>query len=141
MKINKQKLIEWIKSVHELGMSDEPISIAYFRDTMDEQFIIIAGWSDGYDEDTSDGYLHSASEPTWCMNIKIAINEEYNSNITVLCPEFDMMNMPWFADTGDVYDSDVLLHVEENFEEIADWLIKDYEAINEAFAKGELKIQ
>ena len=139
MTIDRNELIKWLKAIHYQGMADSSMSIAFFNGTKDEQFIIIAGWTDGYDTDTSDGYLHSVSTPEYCMNVKIAINPEYNSDKWVIA-DFDQMNMPWFP-SGDVFDTDIVLMVDTNFEEIADWLIRDYNDVVQAHADGRLVIE
>ena len=73
------------------------------------------------------------------MNVKIAINPEYNSEKWVIA-DFDQMNMPWFP-SGDVFDTDIVLMVDTDFEEIADWLIRDYNDVVQAYADGKLVIE
>lgn len=79
---------------------------------------------DGYDiSDT--GVIHSKSEPTFCVNAGIKV---WTSDS--LRTDYDWINSPYFED-GAVWDTDVTISRNEDYETLADYLLKEYESMLE----------
>ena len=123
------QLIDWIKSLKEAARDDTSFSIAWFRPTEDFPFSIIAGWQE-YDEptDEEDSFCRSKSQPKYVMCIKIAENEG-----PYAYTDYEIMNMPWNRETGDVDITEVPLSWDDPVDYVADhfraeWLriVKEY---------------
>lgn len=89
---------------------------------LDDTLAVCIGWSDGYDiSDT--GVIHSKSEPTFCVNAGIKV---WTSDS--LRTDYDWINNPYFED-GAVWDTDVTISRNEDYETLADYLLKEYESM------------
>lgn len=127
--INKTKLIEWLKLIRIAAEADKPASIWWFLDTVDDPFCIIAGWQEGF-EPEDDLYLHSKSEPQYCMCVKVALNGHFAYT------EYELMNMPYDEESGDVYDTEVALCKEDDLDLIADELITYWKTVSELYTNN-----
>ena len=84
-----KNLAAWIDDLKEAAKDDSCFSIAWFKDTIDSPFSIVAGWQKMFNEDYSDLFCCSKSEPEYVLCIKIAKNEG-----PYAYTDFDIMNMP-----------------------------------------------
>ena len=119
-------LADWIENIKLFAEGDHELSIAWFKGTKDSPFSIIAGWQNHFsgDPDFSDCFCLSASNPEYVMCIKIAKNEG-----PYAYTDYDIMNMPYDKDTGDVDDVEIMLEWEDDPEDLAEFFIQEWERI------------
>jgi hypothetical protein len=118
-----KSLAEWIEQLKELARGDSDILISWFKGTKNEPFSVIGGWMEGFSESYSDLFCMSKTQPTYAMCVKIAINDG-----PYAYTDFEMMNMP-YDDEGNVDDTCVALEWEDDPEELATWLLAEWERI------------
>jgi hypothetical protein len=101
-----EQLASWIEEIKEAAKDDYSFSIAWFKPTEYEPFSIIAGWQQCYSkpEEVDSSFCSSQSNPTYVMCIKIAENEG-----PYAYTDYEVMNMPWDRETGDVDDTEIML--------------------------------
>lgn len=114
---------EWIEQLKKLAEGDSDILISWFCPTKDYPFSIIGGWDDGFSESYKDLLCLSKTNPRYAMCVKIAINEG-----PYAYTDFEMMNMP-FDSEGNVDDTCIALEWEDDPEELATWLLAEWERI------------
>jgi len=118
-----KNLAEWIEQLKELAKGDSDILISWFKGTKDSPFSIIGGWMEGFSESWDDLLCVSKTNPKYAMCVKIAMNEG-----PYAYTDFEMMNMP-FDEEGNVDDTCVALEWEDDAEELATWLLGEWERI------------
>ena len=115
-------LTAWVNDLMEAAKKDEIFSVSWFKDTKNEPFNIVGGWSAGFSEEYSDLLFVSKSEPKYAMCIKVVVNDgQY-------CPDFETLNMPIGVD-GDVDDTCVALELEDIPELVAEFYLGEWERI------------
>lgn len=123
--INRQKkLAEWIKEIKEAAKNDDSFSIAWFSETKNEPFSIIAGWMEGFSEDYSNLLCISKSEPKYAMCIKIAVNEG-----PYAYTDFEIMNMPYDSNSGEVDNTCIALEQDDDPEILAQFFLTELDRI------------
>lgn len=120
----KKNLVAWLEDIKEAALEDTSFSIAWFKDTEDSPFSIIAGWMDGFSESYNDIYCISKSNPSYAMCVKIAVNEG-----PYAYTDFEIMNMPFDPVTEEVDDTCIALEPDYDYEGLAKWLIIEWERI------------
>lgn len=122
--ITIEKLAAWIEDIMEAARDDTSFSIAWFPDTEDKPFSIIAGWERLFpDSDFSKSFCCSKSHPEYVMCIKIAKNEDKTWYL-----DFDSMNMPTDK-FGNVDDTCVPLEWDDYAEAAAEFFMREWERI------------
>jgi hypothetical protein len=113
----KQELAEWIEDIKEAAKDDTCFSIAWFKPTESFPFAIIAGWHefDDFEGEDSFGFCRSKSQPKYMMAIKIAENEG-----PYAYTDYEIMNMPWDRETGDVDNTEIFLEWDDPVDYMAD---------------------
>lgn len=91
---------------------------------LDDTLAVCVGWLDGYDVTDTDT-IHSKQNPSYCINAGIKSWKSDN-----LRTDYDFINSPYYED-GDVWDTDVSISPNENYEALADYFLIEYEAISE----------
>lgn len=129
--MTKQELAKKIKEAVEYFEKDER---GCYTLKLDDKLAICVGWSDGYDV-TNTGVIHSRIEPTWCINagIKVWTSDSMRT-------DYDFINSPYYEDSGDVWDTDVSISPSENYEELADYFLTEYEAMSKFEIEDDGKI-
>lgn len=88
----------------------------------DKNVSIVLGWTNGFDAKEQDKY----SDDTWRLAAKVAYQPV---NSMMQCDyDIDFMQV-WYKDDGDVYDTEVVLYPDSDFESDAEFLIKDFKHI------------
>jgi hypothetical protein len=123
-------LVVWIESLKEAARKDETFSISWFKGTKNEPFSIIGGWMEGFSDSYDDLLCISKSNPKYAMCVKIAINEG-----PYAYTDFEMMNMP-YDEEGMVDDTCIALEWEDDPEDLATWLLGEWERIMEEHKEG-----
>lgn len=125
-----KNLAAWIDDMKKAAEDDNCFSVAFFEDTKDAAFSIVAGWISGISESYSDLFYMSKSEPSYAMCVKIAVNDgQY-------CPDFETMNMP-IDKFGNVDDTCIALEQGEDAESLAAFLLCEWERIMVEHGKEE----
>lgn len=105
-----------------------------YRYKLDDRLAIFVGWSEGFDED-DDSYIHSEESPDWVVvaGIKVWTSDSMWS-------DFDYLNYPYYEDSGDVVDVTYTISTEENFTQLANELLSDYDEIKDLVITKEGKV-
>lgn len=105
-----------------------------YRYKLDDRLAIFVGWSEGFDED-DDSYIHSEESPDWVVvaGIKVWTSDSMWS-------DFDSLNYPYYEDSGDVVDVTYIISPEENFAQLANELLSDYDEIKDLVITKEGKV-
>lgn len=105
-----------------------------YRYKLDDRLAIFVGWSEGFDED-DDSYIHSEESPDWVVvaGIKVWTSDSMWS-------DFDYLNYPYYEDSGDVIDVTYTISPEENFTQLANELLSDYDEIKDLVITKEGKV-
>ena len=129
--MTKQELAKKIKEAVEYFEQDETGCYTF---KLDDKLAICVGWSDGYDV-TDTGVIHSKTEPTWCVNagIKVWTSDSMRT-------DYDFINSPYDEGTGDVWDTGMSISPFENYEELADYFLTEYEAMSKFEIEDDGKI-
>ena len=124
-KITIESLAQWIEDIKEAAKEDTSFSIAWFKETEDKPFSIVAGWTEGAFEDYSDIFCVSKTEPKYVMAIKIAINEG-----PYAYTDFDAMSIP-LDKYGEIDSACIPLEWNDSPEAAAQFFLMEWERIME----------
>lgn len=127
----KAALAGWIKGLKQAAKEDEQFSVSWFIPTKDSSFSIVGGWLEGFDPSQADLFCQSKSNPTYCMCIKIIVNE----GPYAYC-DFETLNMPMFED-GEVDDNCFALEWDENPEAIAGFFMTEWERLMDTLKEAD----
>lgn len=118
---NPSEIAKFLKDSVE-WLVDEDMGCTCYK--LDDRLGICVGWQDGYDADDST-VIHSASEPTYAIvaGIKVYTSDDMRT-------DYDWINYPYFAN-GDVYDASVSIGPNENYDELAKFFIKEFDAMED----------
>jgi hypothetical protein len=117
-------------SVNDLLNTDYTCS----KYNLDDTFAIYVGWSGGYDDDTSDGLIHSKNDSAYRINAIIGVRNEADY------ADLDYIVQPYY-DNGEVYEScQALSEDKSSYNESAKQLLEDYKNIVNLYNEGKLKI-
>ena len=122
-----KNLTKWIESLKEDARNDNSYSIAWFGDTKNEPFSIIAGWEAGFSSDYTDHICISKSNPDYAICIKIAVNEG-----PYAYTDFEIMNMP-ITKSGEVDDTCIALEYDDDAEDLAEHFLSEWERITNEY--------
>ena len=123
-----KNLASWIRDLKEAAKDDYSFSIAWFVPTTNSPFSIIGGWMDGFDPEYSDIFCISKSNPKYVMAVKIAINDG-----PYAYTDFEIMNMPYDPETGDVDNTCIPLEWDDNPDCAAEFFLGEWERIMETY--------
>lgn len=122
--LTKESLAAWLEEIKEAAKEDTSFSIAWFPETEDKPFSIIAGWQKYFtNDDFSEVFCISKSHPEYTMCVKVAINDG-----PYAYTDFEVMNMP-LDKTGDVDDTCVPLEWDDDPEAAAMFFMHEWERI------------
>lgn len=120
----KEQLIDWIENIRKAAKDDESFSIAWFKPTKNCPFAIIAGWQELDEPDGEDSFCRSKSQPEYVMSIKVAENEG-----PYAYTDYEIMNMPWDSESGDVDDTEVFLEWDDPVDYMADHFMAEWSRV------------
>lgn len=119
-----KNLAAWIDDIKEAAKDDNCFSIAWFKDTENESFSIVAGWQKLFADDSfADVFCCSKSQPEYVMCVKVAINDG-----PYAYTDFEAMNMPTDS-FGNVDDTCVPLEWDDAPESAAEFFLHEWERI------------
>lgn len=123
-KFTKENLAAWIEDIKEAAKDDNCFSIAWFKDTEDKPFSIIAGWQRRSAlKEYADIFCISKSHPEYVMSIKIVVNDN-----SYAYTDFEGMRMP--ADIfGEVDNTCIPLEWDDSPKAAAEFFLMEWERI------------
>lgn len=84
---------------------------------------LFVGWTGGYDpEDKS--CIHHPTDKDYCLNAGIKVNTSDSMKT-----DYEYINAPYY-DSGDVWMTDCTVNPRENYNKLADYFLKEYEAMS-----------
>lgn len=91
---------------------------------LDDHLAVCVGWSAGYGEEARNDIIQAKDNPDYGINVGIKV---WTSDAAMLT-DFDWINFPYYDD-GEVLDMSLGIAPNENYEHIADSLLKWYEEV------------
>ena len=119
----KEQLTSWIADLQEAAKNDERFLVDRFKRTKESPFSIVGGWMDGFAPKEADLFCQSKSEPTYCMCVKIIVNE----GPYAYC-DFETLNMPMSED-GEVDDNCIALEWKDDPAKVAEFFMIEWEQL------------
>ena len=89
---------------------------------LDEHLAICVGWSAGYGKEKRDDVIQAKDDPDWGINVGIKV---WTSDAAMLT-DYDWINFP-YEENGEVLDMGMSVEPNDNYESIADTLLKWYD--------------
>jgi len=92
---------------------------------LDDKLGICVGWLPGYGEEHRDDVIQSKAEPDFAINagIKVYTSDDMRT-------DYEFINMPYY-ENGDVVQTDVSIEPNENYEELAEYFLKEYDGMKD----------
>lgn len=88
-------------------------------DKIDKNVYVVLGWAPGYDENESDKYYDNG----YRLSVKVG----YQSVDNIMQTDYDIdFNQVYDRETGDVYDTELALYENTDFEDVAEQIVADY---------------
>ena len=124
----KEQLAEWIEDIKEAAKEDTSFSIAWFKETQNAPFSIIAGWAEYFadNSEVNDLFCCSKSHPEYVMCIKIAENKG-----PYAYTDYEIMSMPYEPETSEVDNTEVMLEWDDPADYAAEFFMHEWERIME----------
>jgi hypothetical protein len=126
-----EELTVWIAGIKEAAKRDAEEQLFWFVPTMNSKFSIVAGWQQMFEENLSDIFCCSATDPSYVMCIKIAINDGPYAYV-----DFDTMLMPLDLETEEVDNTCVPLEWDDSAEDAAFFFMHEWERIMETYEES-----
>lgn len=98
---------------------------------LDNDWAVYVGWSDAGYTDDFESVIHDENDPDWTICAKIATTHE------AVWADYDFCDMPYNEKTGDVWDTDMAISPEENYQNTAAWLLDEYNELIRQIESGE----
>lgn len=131
MKVTVKEIAEFIKESTE-WLKKEDCGCCHYHVG---DVCIVVGWMPGYDEDPDDGDIHSKSDPSHCINAGVRVESSYMQT------DMDLdFNYLYWPNGGDCWDCDCTVTTEENYEQLAKWLLDAAEEMNKYVFEEDGKI-
>lgn len=103
------------------------------RDEKDNDWAIVVGWQDGYEEDPED----DCTDGSWRLCAKVAY-QPWNS---VMQCDYDIdWTMPYDEETGEVDDVEMSIYQDSDLRGIAEWLLDCYATYESCFEEANIWI-
>lgn len=122
--MNKEKLYkEFETAVKLMKATHKNCTYHWYLDTdnNDNDWAIVLGWQDGYEEDEDDVCM----DGTYRLCAKVA----YQPSNSIMQCDYDIdWLMPYNKETGDVDDTEIPIYQDTNLKEVFDWLFDCYES-------------
>jgi hypothetical protein len=91
---------------------------------LDDHLAVCVGWSAGYGEEERDDVIQAKDNLDYGINVGIKV---WTSDATMLT-DYDWINFPYYDD-GEVLDMSLGIALNENYEQIANSLLKWYDEV------------
>ena len=114
--MNKTTLAKEIKSAVE-WLKKEDCGCSTIK--LNEKLAVCVGWASGYNTKDID-VIHSEENPSFCINAGIKV---WTSDS--LRTDYEFINAPYY-ENGEVWDTDCTISTHEEYEVLAEYLLKEY---------------
>lgn len=116
----RNKIAKFVKESVEWLVAEQQGCCHY---KLDDHLAIYVGWSAGYGEKLRDDVIQAKDEPDYGINVGIKVwTSDYMQT------DFDWLNFPYYDD-GEVLDMSESIIPNEDYEQIADQLLKWYDEV------------
>jgi hypothetical protein len=117
--LNKQEIAKFIEESVQWLIAEQQGCCHY---KLDDHLAICVGWSGGYDGERDGILIQAEDDPTYAINAGIKV---WTSDAAMLT-DYDWINAPYYQD-GDVLETDCSISYQEDYEWLAQYLLKMYE--------------
>lgn len=130
--LSVSKIAEFLKDSVEALKTTEYTCCEY---ALDDDLSLFVGWSGGYGDEIDNSIIQSEDEPDFAINAGIKGNHDYMKT------DFDWLNYPYEEKTGEVWDTGMTVSPKEDYEDMAQWYIEQYQEIRKALDNGEVMLE
>ena len=127
-KKNVDDLEEFLKSSVEDLQKTEYTCCRYY---LGDEIAIFVGWSNGFGDDLRDDVIQDPKNPNWAICVGIFKDVYY------WC-DFDWLEMPIIKNNNDCWDTIESISPNENFRNLAIYILKNYVDVVNGLNKGSL---
>ena len=114
----KNKIAKFVKESVE-WLQKEQQGCCHYK--LSDHLAILVGWSDGYGDEKRDDVIQAKDAPTWGINAGIKVwTSDYMKT------DYDWFNFPYRASDGEVWDMGMSIAPNEDYESVADDLLRWY---------------
>ena len=117
----KNEIAKFVKKSVEWLVEEQQGCCTY---KLDDHLAVCVGWSAGYGEEARDNVIQAKDSYDWGINVGIKV---WTSDAAMLT-DYDWINFPYYDD-GEVLDMGLAIVPNEDYEEIADSLLKWYDEV------------
>jgi hypothetical protein len=115
--MNKKEIAKFVQESVEWLVKNQEGCCRY---QLDDHLAIFVGWSAGYGDEERDDILQAKDDPDWGINAGIKVwTSDYMQT------DYDWLNFPYYKD-GDVLDMGWDIKPNEDYERVAEYLLKMY---------------
>ena len=114
----KNKIAKFVKESVEWLVENQHGCCHY---KLDEHLAICVGWSAGYGDEERDDVIQAKDSPDWGINAGVKVwTSDY------MLTDFDYINFPYREKDGEVYDMGLSIEPNDDYDMIAETLLKWY---------------
>lgn len=118
----ESKIAQFIKESVEWLIKEQQGCCRY---QLDDHLAIFVGWSSGYGDEPRNDVIQAKDSYDWGINAGIKVwTSDYMQT------DYDWLNFPYEKD-GDVWDMDLTVSPQEDWERIAKYLLRMYDEVKE----------
>lgn len=118
----KNKIAKFVKKSVEWLIKEQQGCCTY---RLDDHLAVCVGWSGGYGEEDRNYLIQAKDNPDYAINVGIKVwTSDYMQT------DFDWLNFPYEED-GDVWDMSLGIEPNDNYEDIADMMLKWYDEVKD----------
>ena len=92
------------------------------RHKLDDHLAVFVGWSAGYGKELRDDVIQAKDDPDWGINAGIKVHTS-----DYMQTDYDWLNYPYRAEDGEVWDMEIGIAPNEDYEADAKYLLDCYE--------------
>lgn len=118
----KEEVSKFLKEAVEWLISEDSGCVTL---KLDDRLGICVGWLAGYGEEVRDDCIQSKEEPDFAINagIKVYTSDDMRT-------DYEFINMPYY-ENGEVLTTDVSVKPDEDYDKLAEYLLKEYEGMKD----------
>lgn len=120
----KNKIAKFVKESVE-WLQKEQMGCCTYK--LDDHLAVCVGWSAGYGKETRNDVIQAKDDPDWGINAGIKV---WISDASMLT-DYDWINFPYRAEDGEVWDMEMSIAPNDNYELIAEDLLRWYEEVKD----------
>jgi hypothetical protein len=122
MKLNKNEVAKWIEESVQWLIAEKQGCCRY---QLDEHLAIFVGWSAGYGNEKRDDVIQDEDALDWGIDAGVKVwTSDYMQT------DYDYLNFPYYQN-GDVIDTGLSIAPNEDYESIAEYLLKMYDEMKD----------